>query len=63
MAPAMSPNLCPQCLAQNIIATANGPTCTHQPNADALWFPSWWLEPAGDVRRVNYINTHNAEPE
>lgn len=34
--------LCPTCLAANVIATVNGPTCTHvQPNGVKWWPPNW----------------------
>lgn len=41
----LAPTLCPQCLDNNVIATASGPTCTHRERTGAAWFPEWWLQP------------------
>lgn len=40
-------NLCPHCLAQNTIAPANGPTCSHR--TAGSWWPDWW--PASNEER------------
>lgn len=46
----VTPTLCPLCLAANVIATAGGPTCTHQSTSGTAWFPDWWhLGPFDEV--------------
>jgi hypothetical protein len=34
--------LCPLCLAQNVVATVNGPTCVHVEPNGAKWWPANW---------------------
>ncbi len=34
--------LCPQCRAEGVIATVNGPTCKHQEKTGAQWWPDGW---------------------
>lgn len=39
----MTPFYCPQCRLAGIIATVNGPTCTHHNHGTGVaWFPAWW---------------------
>lgn len=47
-------DLCPRCLAENIVATIAGPTCKHQPDHDAKWFPLLW-ERMTEQERVDWI--------
>lgn len=49
------PQLCEQCRRENRIATVNGPTCPHQANTGAAWFPPWWSEPGAEVRRLPWL--------
>lgn len=51
----MTPTLCPLCLAANRIATANGPTCEHQPASGADWFPDGWAT-MGETARLAWLN-------
>lgn len=63
----MSPNLCPHCHAAGIIATVNGPTCTHhQHGSDDAWFPPGWSDRpalgmgvAMEIKRLTYIEKLN----
>jgi hypothetical protein len=48
-------DLCPQCLAANIIATRNGPTCTHQLNSGVLWWPAWWQDGSTEAKRLAWL--------
>lgn len=52
-------DLCPACLSRNVIATRNGPTCTHQPAHNAAWFPPWWSDrheaPDAIRRRLEFL--------
>lgn len=67
----MTPKLCEQCLAKNVVATLNGPTCSHHAHGSgATWFPDWWTpkndEPNAfgrESRRLEYIEKLNREPE
>jgi hypothetical protein len=38
----MTAQLCPACLAANIIAPANGPTCRHSEPTGVKWWPENW---------------------
>ncbi len=39
----MTPNYCHHCQTAGIIATVNGPTCTHHNHGTgAAWFPPGW---------------------
>ena len=51
-----APRFCPQCRAAGVIATFNGPTCTHA----APFFPPWWSELPIDPRRIEYLEKLNA---
>lgn len=58
----MTPQYCQFCLAANVIATVNGPTCTHHKHgSDSAWFPKWWDEnPFGmgvamEIRRMKFL--------
>lgn len=55
----LSPALCPACLRENRVATVKGPTCPHQPNAGANWWPAGWAT-MGEVERVKWLNGKDA---
>lgn len=57
-APRMNaPTLCSACLTENRIATVNGPTCPHQVETGAAWWPSWWMIRGAEVCRLNWLNS------
>lgn len=50
----MTAQLCPACLANNVLAIANGPTCPHSEPHGVDWWPkdfASWPEPS----RVAFI--------
>ena len=58
----MTAQYCQFCQSAGIIATVNGPTCTHHKHgSDADWFPAWWDEkPLGmgfamEIRRSKFL--------
>lgn len=54
----IAPQLCQDCLRENRIATVNGPTCIHQPDTGAVWFPVWWGGGVDDrQRRIDWLVT------
>jgi hypothetical protein len=63
----MTPVLCPQCRAENRIATVNGPTCPHQAKTGADWFPPWWgdrpFAPESEPRRIAHLEFIQPQPE
>lgn len=48
----MTPALCPLCLAKNIVASDNGPTCSHVTTGS--WWPEWW-NTGGEVQRLVWL--------
>lgn len=56
----IAPTLCPRCLAESRIATANGPTCPHQTFHGADWFPPSWLT-MGEAGRLVWIERQNTK--
>lgn len=44
--------LCPSCLARNIIAPKDGPTCSHRPAGS--WWPEWWAT-ADESQRISWL--------
>lgn len=38
----MKPDFCPECLKKNVVATTNGPTCSHVEQSGAAWWPTGW---------------------
>jgi hypothetical protein len=59
------PILCFLCLSENVVAPANGPTCTHKPKHGADWFPSWWSEKnlfTYDERRAEWLKNNERNP-
>lgn len=52
----IAPTLCPRCLAEKRIATANGPTCTHAQG----WFPPTW-DKMGEAGRLVWITKQQKE--
>ncbi len=50
MRASIAPAHCPECLRQNIVATAGGPTCQHTRGVD------WWRDmPAAEHQRCAEI--------
>jgi hypothetical protein len=45
---------CPLCIAQNVVASRNGPTCQHHALTGADWFPSWWLT-STEAERIKFL--------
>lgn len=58
--------LCPACLAANVIATVNGPTCTHvEPNGLKWWPVNWGAEnqnhAMSEAKRVAWLERKQHE--
>ncbi len=41
--------LCPSCLAEKIVATLHGPTCSHGEKTGVKWFPENWDPPVSSL--------------
>jgi len=53
-----APALCPECLRKNVVATATGPTCTHNSRA-GNWWPAGW-QTMHEPERVRFLEDLNA---
>jgi hypothetical protein len=60
--PMTTPAYCPHCRDAGVIATVNGPTCTHHKHGTGVaWFPSWWdqvetgMGVAMQIRREKFL--------
>jgi hypothetical protein len=51
--------LCPDCLAKNIVATVDGPTCSHRPPGP--WWPDWWGT-VSEERRCAWLRARTLAP-
>ena len=58
---AITPDYCPLCLSESVVAVIGGPTCKHQPKHGLAWWPDHW-QTMTECERVEWLKKRERKP-